>query len=375
MNDNVKKCPKCGHENASSSEECIKCGVIFSKYFEVKERKLRETLSDLDRSVLEDIADGEDSPEVASEKKKVLVELAKAEAERRKIEEQEKAAARRKAATAEPLKKQRKGATKAEARVKGNAEKAIKAPLPKKPVVEAPPGALDKSGLQRIARLEKEAETLRLQTAALQKEKQAYEKAETAKKEQLEQARLEALQKIEAAREKMIALEEEALALRKEAETLKKEKADLAAEAARRKARDEKEAEQRRQVEKEARERAAALEQERRDAEKRMAAILKTVVPKPTMKELLKKYEGEPVGINFDDPAEIKGARLAKVNEDHFSIIVPENELVHSYPYSDILSIVEGADGVPIDTSDETPTYPVVIRVMHLMVKKKWGFI
>ena len=84
---------------------------------------------------------------------------------------------------------------------------------------------------------------------------------------------------------------------------------------------------------------------------------------------------GDAVGINFDDPAEIKSARLAKVNEDHFSIMVPENELVHSYPYSHIISIVEGVEGVPIDASDETPTYPVVIRVYHLNVKKKWGFI
>ena len=129
------------------------------------------------------------------------------------------------------------------------------------------------------------------------------------------------------------------------------------------------------QAEKEEQEKAETLRKEREDTRKRTETILKSVVPKPTMKELLKKYEGEAIGINFDDPAEIRSARLAKVNEDHFSILVPENELVHSYPYSDIISIVEGAEGVPIDASGETPTFPVVIRIFHLMVKKKWGFI
>ena len=229
--------------------------------------------------------------------------------------------------------------------------------------------------MQRIARLEKEAETLKLQTAALQKEKQAYEKADLIKRERLKQERQEVLKKEQEAQEKIAALEEKILALGKEAETLIKDKEELAVEAARRKAQDEKEAEQHRRKEKEAQEKAAALELERQDARKRIKTILETVLPKPTMKELLEKYEGEAIGINFDDPAEIKGARLAKVNEDHFSIMDPENELVHSYPYSDILSIVEGAEGVPIDTSDEKPTFPVVIRVMHLMVKKKWGFI
>ena len=158
-------------------------------------------------------------------------------------------------------------------------------------------------------------------------------------------------------------------------ETLKKEKEDLEAAEAQRKEQDQQEAEKRLQAEKEEQEKAEALEKERQDTQKRTATILQSVLPKPTMKELLKKYEGEAVGINFDDPAEIKSATLAKVNEDHFSIMVPENELVHSYPYNDIISIVEGAEGVPIDASGETPTFPVVIRVFHLNVKKKWGFI
>ena len=396
----IKNCPKCGEHVAGSSTECIKCGIIFSKYFEVKERKLRETLSDLDRSVLAETSDGEVNQETAAEKEKVQAELEKAEAERRKIEEQEKSEAerhkaeeeekaRKAAEEAKRLKKQQEEAAKAkaeaEAKKKERAEKEAAekekaaeeplAPAMEKPADPMPTQPADKEHLQRIAQLEKETETLRLQTVALQKEKLDFEKAEIVKKEQLEQERQEVLQKAQEAQERIAALEKETQALHGETETLKKDKADLEAEVARRKEQDDIEAEQRRQAEKEEQEKAEALEKERQDAKKRTETILKAVLPKPTMKELLKKYEGEAVGINFDDPAEIKKAILASVNEDHFSIMVPENELVHSYPYSHVVSIVEGAEGVPIDASGETPTYQAVIRVYHLNVKKKWGFI
>jgi len=67
---NMKKCPKCGANVVESSLECIKCGIIFAKYFEVKERVLRETLTDLDRSVLAETSDGEVNQEAASERKR-----------------------------------------------------------------------------------------------------------------------------------------------------------------------------------------------------------------------------------------------------------------------------------------------------------------
>ena len=385
-----KKCPKCGADVVESSTECITCGIIFAKYFQVKERILRETLTDLDRSVMEETSDGEVNQEAEAEKEKVQAELEKAEAERRKIEEQKKEESERR--EAEQAKKARQeseraqrlekeqDAAEAEAREKEKAaieqtEKETEVAPEEAPVDKEPAGTQNKEDLKRIAELEKEAETLRLQTAAMKKEKQEYEKTEIVRKDQQEQERQDVLQKAQEAQTKIAVLEEESKALKNDTEALRKEKEDLEAKAVSRKEQDEKEAELRRQTEAEEKAQADALEKERQDAQKRTETILKTVQPKPTMKELLKKYEGEAVGINFDDPAEIKSARLAKVNEDHFSIMVPENELVHSYPYNDIVSIVEGVEGVPIDASGETPTFPVVIRVHQPMVKKKWGFI
>ena len=52
-----------------------------------------------------------------------------------------------------------------------------------------------------------------------------------------------------------------------------------------------------------------------------------------------------------------------------------DNEFLYSYPFGNILSIVEAVDGVPVDSAGETANYPIVVRVLHLMVKKKWSFI
>jgi ribosomal protein L40E len=42
MSPNISICPKCGHDVLPSAAECIKCGIIFSKYFEFQERLQKE---------------------------------------------------------------------------------------------------------------------------------------------------------------------------------------------------------------------------------------------------------------------------------------------------------------------------------------------
>ena len=39
MDANEITCPKCGHLNNYISEGCVKCGIIFSKYFEMQARE------------------------------------------------------------------------------------------------------------------------------------------------------------------------------------------------------------------------------------------------------------------------------------------------------------------------------------------------
>ncbi len=357
----IQNCPKCGHAVTGAAAECIKCGIIFSKYFRVQERMLKESQDDIEIPALEEAP--KDDPE-----QKEKAEKDAAETERRKAAARKEKKARLKLEKEELLKKQQEENARAVALKNARDEKNTAAAPVEEPVEQDDTTGPDKAEKERLAQLEKEAESLRTQADALKKEKQEHEKAEIVRKAEQEQERQDVLQKAQETQARITALENETLALKKEKEALE------AAET-QRKEQDRQEADARMQAEKEEQEKAETLRKEREDTRKRTETILKSVVPKPTMKELLKKYEGEAIGINFDDPAEIRSARLAKVNEDHFSILVPENELVHSYPYSDIVSIVEGAEGVPIDASGETPTFPVVIRIFHLMVKKKWGFI
>ena len=205
--------------------------------------------------------------------------------------------------------------------------------------------------------LEKEIASLKMDAASLKMDTETLKKAEQ-----------EALKKNEATQKQIESLNQETDSLRLETESLKKQKEAL------------EEAETKRIEEQEAQRKteeaiAEALRKEREDKQKRTDTILKTLVPKPNFEALLKKYEGEEIGINYDDPAEIKNAQLAKVNADHFSVLVMENELLYSYPFGNILSIVEAVDGVPVDSAGETANYPIVVRVLHLMVKKKWSFI
>ena len=88
--------------------------------------------------------------------------------------------------------------------------------------------------------------------------------------------------------------------------------------------------------------------------------------PKPKIKDLLKKYEGQAIGINYDNPTDIKGASLARVNDDHFSILIADDQLLYSFPLTSIISIIEGVDGVSAGVSENDTTFSVVIKVYHI---------
>jgi len=48
MDTNEITCPKCGHLNNYISEGCVKCGIIFSKYFEMQKREKDSTTAEAD---------------------------------------------------------------------------------------------------------------------------------------------------------------------------------------------------------------------------------------------------------------------------------------------------------------------------------------
>ena len=196
-------------------------------------------------------------------------------------------------------------------------------------------------------------------------------RSELLKRKEEEEAKAEALIKQREEEEARV----EALRKRKEearAEALRRqqEEEEARAEALRRQQEEEKaraEALRRQQEEEEAK--AEALrrqqEEEKRELQKRMDDILDVLKPKTKIKDLLKKYEGQTIGINYNNSSEIKGANLAKVGDDVFSILIIDNELMKSFPFRNIISLTEGVNGVGIDNIEGEQPFPMIIEVYH----------
>jgi len=83
---------------------------------------------------------------------------------------------------------------------------------------------------------------------------------------------------------------------------------------------------------------------------------------------LLKKYEGQVIGINYDNSADIKEAELVEANDEFFSVFVKDQELNYSHPLKTILTIIEGKDGVGTGKPDQTTKFKAVIKVYPLVL-------
>jgi len=199
-----------------------------------------------------------------------------------------------------------------------------------------------------LAKKKKEEE----KTESLAKKKEEEERAEALRKQKEEEERAEALRRQKEE-------EERAEALRRQKEEEEK------AEALRRQKEEEEKAEALRK-QKEEEERAEALrrqkeEEEKKALQKKIEDITNVLKPKAKIKDLLKKYEGQTVGINHDSPTEIKGADLIKVGDDLFSILLADEKLIKSYPLRTIISIIEGVNGV---SNANIPKNPAIYAVI-----------
>jgi len=156
--------------------------------------------------------------------------------------------------------------------------------------------------------------------------------------------------------------EERAEALRKQkeeeerAEALRKQKEEEErAQALRKKEEEERAEDLRRQKE----------EEEKKEFQKRVEDITKVLKPRPKIKDLLKKYEGQAIGINYNSPSEIKSADLIKIGEDFFSILITDDKLIKSYPLINIMSVIEKVNGVSPGNMEEKAEISFVIQVYH----------
>jgi hypothetical protein len=86
------------------------------------------------------------------------------------------------------------------------------------------------------------------------------------------------------------------------------------------------------------------------------------------MNQILTKYVGEDIGINFKEAKKYDEAELVEVNVDYFSIRDPETNLLYSYPVRAILNIVEGDGGVSAGGVFSRKEYAVCVEVWHMVV-------
>jgi hypothetical protein len=203
----------------------------------------------------------------------------------------------------------------------------------------------------------------------LKKQKAALVKAEADKNKKKDQAKAVALKKQKLV--KMEALKKQKAAQAK-AEALKKKKAELAKAAALKKQKAVVKTEALKQQEASR----AAVENQSKLTQ---AAVKSPPAMRPTgqgkglesnlkIMDLLKKYEGKIIGINYDNSAEIKEAELVEANDEFFSVAVKDKKLQYSYPLQTLLSLVEGEDGVEAEESESTAKFSAVIKVYPLVL-------
>jgi hypothetical protein len=349
-------CPNCGHENDLADEECVKCGVVFSKYFTLREEdfaddpKMRETIR---------IQKEDNLKAVAARKQKE--EKEKADARQREALERKKAKELRKQRAAlEEAEKERLGKLeqeKAEVLKKQKDASNKKVSMIKERVRKETSEALQKQREEITKKLELIKERAHRETTeALKKQEEEYEKKLAKFRDQAEQEKERALkaqqeefkeaenaQKTAAEKEKAEALlqQEESF---KTAQKLKKE-----------------------QYEKQ---RSEALKWQKEDLERNARSetfqvITEMLDPRPSFQELLKKYVGQTVGIDYDGPAEMKPVILAGVQEDYLSVLAIDNEQFYNYPFRNILSVSEGISGVGSKSSDESTVFSAVIKLIN----------
>jgi hypothetical protein len=202
----------------------------------------------------------------------------------------------------------------------------------------------------------------------LPKKNENIAKAEALKKQKAAKARAAALKKQKLAKVKAEALKKQKAAQAK-AEAAKKNKAQAEAKS------EEKNKTARTEALKKQKEAQAKAEASTQDIEIASSGVYETashtsdasLSNHAKLLGLLKKYKGKSIGINYDNSSEIKAAELVDANEEFFSVKVKDKSLQYSYPLKNILTIVEGQEGVETGEDDKKLKFDAVIKVYPLV--------
>jgi hypothetical protein len=96
--------------------------------------------------------------------------------------------------------------------------------------------------------------------------------------------------------------------------------------------------------------------------------VVRSLEANSKMQNLLGKYKGQAIGINYDNSAEIREAQLVEANAEFFSVFVKDKRLQYSHPLKTILTVIEGKDGVDAGDSEKRGKFNVVIKVYPLVL-------
>jgi hypothetical protein len=201
------------------------------------------------------------------------------------------------------------------------------------------------------------ADKARADAEAIQKQTEAQASADILKIEKAAQDMEEALKKQKVAMAEAQLLKKEKLNLAK-AEAVKQKKVALARAQALKKQR-----KAQANIHALKKEEAVAYIADKKDSKR---IIAHSPEAKTKMTDLLKKYQGQAIGINYDNSADIKKAELVAANDEFFSVFVEDKELQYSYPLKSILTVIESKDGVGDVAHGQEGKFSAVIKVYPL---------
>ena len=281
-------CPKCGHPTDLATADCLKCGIIFAKWY--------ESIEDLSAEETEQLAR---LREIQAQR-----ELA-AEAERQRIETERKAELERQ----REVLKRRMAQAEAQRRAK------------------------------EAARLRAEAEASQREEAIQRREAEARQRTEAAERLKAEAQAMEAERRRAEAQAHQQAMEAERRRTEEEArQRLEAAERLKAEEEARQKA---EQADQLR-AEEEARQKVEAAKQEKTFS---MPQILKALRPKGRLSDLLRKYENLSVGLQRGPDGPVETMTLLRALEDYIVLHAEDSTRVIHIPLRRIDHLEENLDG------------------------------
>jgi len=90
------------------------------------------------------------------------------------------------------------------------------------------------------------------------------------------------------------------------------------------------------------------------------------------MKELFTRYIGQKIGLNFMEIGKFHATVLVAVHDEYFSVRATDGGPIAHYPFQQVLSFLESADGIPISAVGlvlKTPRVPFVVQTHVLGTK------